>query len=144
MVVAQEVQAVDPVFADEPAPFDESELLSVAPLTARDIAAKLPLDTRFQLRDDITPVQWAFLQEHGFLVFARVASPEEVATILSEVDRMQAKFLAEGIEKIHGVPIWYGCDDEGEPGFSEWASPRSTPTGSRPSSPAHASSRSAD
>ena len=103
------------MFDDEPAVFDESELLTAAPLRARTIAGNLPLGTRFRLRDDITPVQWAFLQEHGFLVFARVASLDEVQTILSEVDRIQDKLLAEKIETVHGVPVWFGTDDAGKP-----------------------------
>lgn len=123
------MQSLTEVFADEPTPFDESDLLAATPLDARTVAEGLPLSTRFRLRDDITPVQYAFLQKHGFLVFARVASLDEVNTILSEVDRIQAKLLAENIEAVHGVPVWFGTDDAGRPwlqrmGFtsvhSEW------------------------
>ncbi len=109
------VPAANPVFADEPAPFDESELLTCPPLDARTLALGLPLNTRFVLRSDLTPVQYAFLQLHGFIVFARVASLEEVRTILSEVDRIQDKLLAEGIDKINGVPVWFGTDEDGKP-----------------------------
>lgn len=100
---------------DEPTPLDESVWLALPPLDARREAAALPLDTRFQLRSFITPVQWAFLQEHGFIVFARVASPEEVATILAEMDRVETKLLCEGIDRIYGVPVWFGRNTEGEP-----------------------------
>ena len=74
--------AVDAVFSDEPAAFDETPWLTAPPLDARKVALGLPLSTRFQLREFITPVQWAFLQEHGYLVFARVMSTDEVATIV--------------------------------------------------------------
>lgn len=105
----------DPVFHDEPAPFDESALLTCAPLDARTIADGLPLNTRFSLRGDLTPVQYAFLAKHGFIVFARVASFQEVQTILSEVDRIQEKLLAEKIDKINGVPVWFGTGEDGKP-----------------------------
>ena len=62
-------------FMDVPAPFAESNLLHMPPLKARDLALKLPVSTRFTLRDDITPLQFAFLDLHGFLVFAGVARP---------------------------------------------------------------------
>ncbi len=115
------------VFADEPAPLDEAALLDLPPLAARDVAAGLPIDTRFRLRDDITPVQWAFLQQHGFLVFARVASPGEVATLLAEMDKVEEKLIREDIRSICGVPVWFGTGIDGKPwlqrmGFSSYYS----------------------
>lgn len=115
-------------YADEPLPFDESALLTLPPLDARNMARKLPLGTRFRLRDTITPVQYAFLQEHGFIVFARVATLEEVQTILSEIDRVEEKLLDEKIDKICGVPVWFGTGPDGQPwlqrmGFSSYYSP---------------------
>jgi hypothetical protein len=112
---------------DEPAPLDETELLTLAPLDARRIALELPLGTRFRLRDDITPVQYAFLQEHGYLVFARVARQAEVDRILSEIDAVEAKLLAEDIRSVCGVPVWFGTGPEGKPwlqrmGFSSFYS----------------------
>ncbi len=122
-------RAEDPRFADEPAPFDESGLLHAAPLDARTTAADLPHGTRFVLRGDIAPVQYAFLQKNGYLVFAGVASPAEVDRVLAEMDGVEAKLLADGIEQVHGVPVWFGTGLDGEPflqrmGFasvhSEW------------------------
>ncbi len=104
----------DPRFADEPAPFDESDLLQASPLDARTLADELPLGTRFQLRADITPVQYAFLQKNGYLVFAGVASPQEVDRILSEMDGVEAKLLREGIDRVHGVPVWFGTGIDGQ------------------------------
>lgn len=102
-------------FADEPASFDETDLLALPPLDARKVAAELPLNTRFELRNVLTPVQYAFLQRHGFLVFARVASVEEVQTILSEMQRVEKKLLDEKIDKVCGVPVWFGTGPDGQP-----------------------------
>jgi phytanoyl-CoA hydroxylase len=112
---------------DEPAPLDESELLVLSPLDARKLALELPLGTRFRLRNDITPVQYAFLQEHGYLVFAGVAKRDEVERILAEMDAVEAKLLAEDITQVCGVPVWFGTGPEGKPwlqrmGFSSFYS----------------------
>jgi hypothetical protein len=119
---------VSSVFDDRPAPLDESALLACAPLEARDRAEALPLATRFQLRQDITPIQWAFLQKHGFLVFSGVVSPEEVDQIQREIDQIEAELLATGERKVHGVPVWFGTGPSGQPwlqrmGFASAKSP---------------------
>jgi hypothetical protein len=110
------------------APFDETDLLALPPLDARDLAGRLPYDTRFTLRDTITPVQYAFLRRTGFLVFDRAITPSEVDRILVEMDQVAEKLLAEGIERVHGVPVWWGVDEHGAPwlqrmGFSSVHSP---------------------
>lgn len=88
---------------------------------ARRLAAALPLSHRFHLGANLTAVQKAFLERHGFLVFACVASPEEVTRIQEEVDGIQARWLAEGKRKTHGVPIWTGKDEQGQPYIQRFA-----------------------
>lgn len=75
----------------------------------------LPLTTRFQLGPEITAEQQAFLDEHGFLVFDRVATPDEVAAILADVERVEAEWLAEGRKKVNGIPVVVGKDGGGNP-----------------------------
>jgi len=87
-----------------PPPLDESVPVD---------AATLPLSTRFRLGPEITPVQRAFLDRTGFLVFDRVASESEVDGILAEVDRVEAELLASGKTKVNGVPVWFGLDPDG-------------------------------
>ena len=74
-------------------------------------AEGLPLDTRFQLGAEITPVQKDFLDRHGYLVFDQVATRDEVNTILAELDRIDALWQAEGREYVNGIPIFYGKRD---------------------------------
>lgn len=120
------VEATDP---DLRACLDEEAWLTASPLDARRIAEGLPLDTRFTLRPDITPVQWSFLQLRGYLVFGGALSKDEVARVLSEMDAVEKKLLDEKIEQICGVPVWFGIGPDGKPwlqrtGFasyySEW------------------------
>ena len=94
-----------------PPPLDESPFASA---DAASIAAGLPLNTRFRLGDTITPVQQAFLDRHGFLLFDRVAARGEVDTILAEVDRVESELLAAGKRQVYGVPVWFGADPDGK------------------------------
>ena len=73
----------------------------------------LPMTTRFTLGAAITPDQRAFLQEHGFLVFSRVATPDEVAMLGSEMKRIEAQWLAEGRSRVFGIPLFFGTDEHG-------------------------------
>jgi phytanoyl-CoA hydroxylase len=88
---------------------------------ATTVAADLPLSHRFILGSAITPVQAAFLDLHGFLVFAQVANAQEVAAILTSVDEVQERFLREGRVKAYGVPIWVGRDHEDKPYIQRFA-----------------------
>lgn len=73
------------------------------------------LDTRFMLRDQVTAEQRAFLHRHGFLVFARVATPDEVAMLAAEMARVEAQWLAERRTHVFGIPLFYGRDEAGRP-----------------------------
>jgi hypothetical protein len=119
-----------PDFSGEPppAPLDESALRALSPAEAAERVASLPLSTRFRLRAEITPIQAAFLDRHGFLVFDRVATPEELCTALAEIDRVETELLAAGKQAVNGVPIWFGPDPDGNEylyrmGFSSQYSP---------------------
>jgi len=120
----------DPVhrFDDEPRAFDESELLSAASAEARSIVDGLPLTARFRLGSELSPVQGAFLQRHGFIVFAGLLSPTESGRVLEEMARVERMLVEEKIDRIHGVPAWFGSDEQGRPwlqrmGFSSVHSP---------------------
>jgi len=74
----------------------------------------LPLDTRFTLGEEITPQQWAFLDENGFLIFNQVASQDECEGILSEADRLAARWMSEGRKSLYGIPLFRGKGVDGE------------------------------
>jgi hypothetical protein len=94
---------------------DSTSLPSAAdPVSGR----QLPLSTRFQLGDQITPQQWAFLDEHGFLVFEGVASVAECERISAEADELAARWLREQRHKVFGVPLFIGKGAAGEPFIS--------------------------
>lgn len=68
----------------------------------------LPINTRFTLGSAITPLQQAFLDRHGFLIFENFASKEEVHTINSEIDRITQEFVREDRSEIKGIPLFRG------------------------------------
>ena len=75
----------------------------------------LPLTTRFTLGPTITPEQRAFLDRHGFILFAGVARPDEVAMLAEEIERVEAEWLAAGRRRVFGIPLFIGRDHTGRP-----------------------------
>lgn len=84
-------------------------------ITAAAEADQLPLDTRFELGAEITPVQRAFLDKHGFLVFAGVAKPDEVRRILEEIDDIERRWIEDGRRDVFGIPLFSGVAPGGKP-----------------------------
>jgi phytanoyl-CoA hydroxylase len=94
-----------------PPPDTETQRNPVSPVPSPDDlgrAAALPLSTRFRLGPLITVEQAAFLDVHGFLVFAQVARPDEVAGILAELARIEKQWLAEERDAVFGIPLFKG------------------------------------
>jgi ectoine hydroxylase-related dioxygenase (phytanoyl-CoA dioxygenase family) len=81
----------------------------------RPMSPDLPLTTRFTLGATLTDEQRAFLDRHGFLHFARVATPDEVAMIAGEMDRIEAEWRAAGRTRVFGIPLFFGTDHDGTP-----------------------------
>lgn len=75
----------------------------------------LPVSTRFALGAEITEPQRSFLDRYGFLHFEAVASPDEVAMLCSEIERVEARWLAEKRESVFGIPLFFGRNAEGRP-----------------------------
>jgi ectoine hydroxylase-related dioxygenase (phytanoyl-CoA dioxygenase family) len=77
--------------------------------------ARLPLSTRFRLGEVITTEQRAFLDQHGFLLFERVASADEVSRLLAELERIERQFVAERRDAVYGIPLFWGTVEGGSP-----------------------------
>lgn len=75
----------------------------------------LPLQTRFTLGDRVTDAERAFLDRHGFLVYRGVVRPEEIRTLMGELDRINDAWAAAGKASHFGIPIVWGRDDAGRP-----------------------------
>ena len=96
-----------------PPPLAEDDLLELGEGAAVDQMRSLPLSVRFRLRAEITPVQRAFLDCHGFILFDRVATEAEIDRILTDIDRVEEQLIAEDRHSLFGVPIWFGTSPDG-------------------------------
>ncbi len=81
----------------------------------------LPLSTRFELGAEITPIQQAFFDRHGFILFSKVASQSELDAIYAEICRIQDLWLSEGRKKVYGIPLFVGKDHTGAPFIQRFA-----------------------
>jgi len=93
---------------------------------------------KFRFEGDVTDEQLAFFNENGFIHYENFFSEAEVEKMLTSLDEVQEKWVADGVEKMNGVPIIYGQDDQGNKivhrfAFTNLASPfiNSIVTGSR-------------
>jgi len=68
---------------------------------------------RFELGEKLTAEQLDFFQKNGFIVFRNFIHPRTVALFIQEVNRIEAEWLAEGREKVNGVPLKFGKDEAG-------------------------------
>jgi phytanoyl-CoA hydroxylase len=67
----------------------------------------------FVLGNTLTEEQLKCFEEFGFLHFKGFLSKDQVANVLKATQEIQAKWIADNVEKINGVPIKYGFDIDG-------------------------------
>lgn len=67
----------------------------------------------FTLGDTLTEEQVNHFSKYGFIQFKNFFFKETVQTMLQEVQKIEAKWLADGVEKVNGVPLKFGLDEQG-------------------------------
>ncbi|TVQ97657.1 MAG: phytanoyl-CoA dioxygenase [Deltaproteobacteria bacterium] len=80
-----------------------------------------PAGASFELGEEITPEQRAFLDEHGFVRFRGFLSMDEVQMIRDELERIAEEWIAEDREFVNGIPIKYGEDENGKKFVNRYA-----------------------
>lgn len=68
---------------------------------------------KFKFEDKITPEQRKFFNQNGFIQFAGFFSRDVVNKILEEMDAIQNEWLNADVDKVNGVPIKWGEDENG-------------------------------
>lgn len=68
---------------------------------------------KFIFADSITPEQMQFYDEHGFIHYKNFFTPEQINGALKAVEILQSKWISEKLEKVNGIPIKYGKDENG-------------------------------
>ncbi len=70
-------------------------------------------NSNFELGDGLTQEQLEFFDEHGVIVFRNFIDREKVATYIQELQRLEKEWLAEGRDKVNGIPLKFGKDENG-------------------------------
>jgi phytanoyl-CoA hydroxylase len=68
----------------------------------------------FQLSGAVSEVQQSFFNENGFILFKNFISKEKVALFVQEIEEVQRKLIDSKTEKINGVPLKFGKNENGE------------------------------
>ncbi len=72
------------------------------------------IETRFfTLSNTITQEQKDFFHEHGYILFKNFISKETTEIFKNEMKRVGQQWIDEGIEKVNGIPVKYGKDENG-------------------------------
>jgi phytanoyl-CoA hydroxylase len=69
----------------------------------------------FTLQDSLTQEQVDFFDKNGFIVFNNFIDKDSIELFKSEAKRVEKEWIAEGRDKVNGIPIKMGKDDEGNP-----------------------------
>lgn len=68
---------------------------------------------RFTLSEKLTAIQQDFFKKNGFILFKNFINSEKVDLFLSEINRIEEQWLREGTEKINGIPLKFGINEDG-------------------------------
>ncbi|HEX4373684.1 MAG TPA: phytanoyl-CoA dioxygenase, partial [Puia sp.] len=68
----------------------------------------------FPLEEKLTQEQLDFFDENGAIIFRNFISPETVQLYISEIKRIEDQWLEEGRDKVNGVPLKFGKDENGK------------------------------
>ena len=68
----------------------------------------------FTLQKNLTEEQFQFFDKHGVIIFRDFVSIDAVNLFISETNRIEREWLAEGKGKINGIPLKFGKNEYGD------------------------------
>jgi phytanoyl-CoA hydroxylase len=68
---------------------------------------------RYSLEDKLTQEQLDLFDKNGLIVFRNFVDREKVNLYISEIQRLEREWLEQGVEKINGIPLKFGKDEQG-------------------------------
>jgi phytanoyl-CoA hydroxylase len=68
----------------------------------------------FILTEKLTKEQLDFFNKNGVIIFRNVMKKETVAFFIQEINRIESQWLEENRDKINGVPLKFGEDENGK------------------------------
>ena len=69
----------------------------------------------FTLGETITPEQRQFFTKNGVIVFRNFIRPETIQLFISETQRIEKQWLDEKRDKVNGIPLKFGQDQNDKP-----------------------------
>lgn len=70
--------------------------------------------SKFIFENNVTPEQMEFYNEHGFIHYKNFFTAEQIADALKAVETLQSEWISQDLEKVNGIPIKYGKDENGK------------------------------
>lgn len=67
----------------------------------------------FELAEQLSEDQKDFFKKHGVILFRNFLSKEQIELYKSEIQKIEKKFLDEKREKINGIPLKFGKNEDG-------------------------------
>ncbi|RAW02271.1 phytanoyl-CoA dioxygenase family protein [Pseudochryseolinea flava] len=68
---------------------------------------------KFTFTGSLDETQIAFFQENGFIHFEGFVNRDTVDNIIRSTETVQRQWIQNGVDKINGIPIKYGVDENG-------------------------------
>lgn len=69
---------------------------------------------KFLFSDNITQEQLDFYNEHGFIHYKKFFTAAQISEALKAIETLQSEWISQGLEKVNGIPIKYGKDEDGK------------------------------
>ena len=73
----------------------------------------MSIKTKFIFKDEITPEHIAFYDKYGFIHFKHFFTDAQVKEALAAIESLQNEWVSKGLEKVNGIPLKYGKDENG-------------------------------
>src|SRR5215471_18972535 len=67
----------------------------------------------FSLSTGLTAEQKQFFHKNGAIIFRNFIDRDTVKLFLSEIHRLEQDWLQQGLEKVNGIPLKFGKDENG-------------------------------
>jgi len=67
----------------------------------------------FELAEQVTSEQLELFDRYGAIIFRNFINRDTVQAYLAEITRIESEWLAEGREKVNGIPLKFGKDEHG-------------------------------
>jgi phytanoyl-CoA hydroxylase len=68
---------------------------------------------RFELGEKLTDEQLSFFDKHGVIHFKKFLKKETVDFFIKEIQQVEQELLANGTDKVNGIPVKFGVDENG-------------------------------